>query len=67
MLEHIMIDGQHLNLFDAISNEEFEQLKKLGVDKIVFDWQALEESVDNELMGRKGLNTYLSSIINQSE
>lgn len=54
--------------FDAISNEEFEQLKKLGVDKIVFDWQALEESVDNELMGRKGLNTYLSqSLIRASK
>lgn len=24
------------------------------------DWQALEEAVDNDLMGRKGLNTYLS-------
>ena len=45
--------------FEAITRQEFETLKKLGLDKIVFDWQAFEETTDNELMGRKGLNTYL--------
>lgn len=45
--------------FSAITKQECERLKQIGLDKIVFDWQALEETVDNELMGRKGLNTYL--------
>ena len=45
--------------FTSISREEFEELKRLGLDKIVFDWQALDEQIDNELMGRKNLNTYL--------
>ena len=34
-------------------------LKQLGLDKIVFDWQAFEEKTDSTLMGRKGLYTYL--------
>ena len=45
--------------FEAITRQEFETLKQLGLDKIVFDWQAFEEATDNELMGRKGLNTCL--------
>ena len=45
--------------FGAITKQECEKLKQLGLDKIVFDLQALEEVVDNELMGRKRLNTYL--------
>ena len=45
--------------FDAITRQEFEKLKELGLDKIVFDWQALDTDIDNQLMGRKGLNTYL--------
>lgn len=48
-------------LFSAVTNQEFETMKQLDVDKIVFDWQALDEEIDNELMGRKGLNTYLMS------
>lgn len=52
------------NEFTSITKEEFEHLKKLGLDKIVFDWQALDERIDNELMGRKIINTcLLSSII----
>ena len=47
------------NTFTAITKQEFEKLKRLGLDKIVFDWQALDTDIDNELMGRKGLNTYL--------
>lgn len=51
------------NEFTSITKEEFEHLKKLGLDKIVFDWQALDERIDNELMGRKKINTYLLSSI----
>ena len=39
--------------FEGITRQEFEKLKQLGLDKIVFDWQAFEESADNEVMGRK--------------
>ena len=45
--------------FTAITRQEFKKLKELGLDKIVFDWQALDTDIDNELMGRKCLNTYL--------
>ena len=45
--------------FESITGHEFEKLKQLGLDKIVFDWQAFEEATDNELMGRKGLITCL--------
>ncbi len=45
--------------FEGIRREDFEKLKQLGLDKIVFDWQAFEETTDNELMGRKGLITCL--------
>lgn len=45
--------------FEGITRQEFEKLKQLGLDKIVFDWQTFEESTDNELMGRKGLITCL--------
>lgn len=55
-------------LFEAITREEFEKLKQLGVDKIVFDWQAFEEETDNELMGREQMLTFLeSSIIRASK
>ncbi len=45
--------------FGAITKQEFEKLRQLGLDKIVFDWQAFEEETDNYLMGRNALNTYL--------
>ncbi len=45
--------------FTSLTRQELEKIKELGVDKIVFDWQALDENIDNELMGRKALNTYL--------
>ena len=47
--------------FEAITRQEFETLKQLGLDKIVFDWQAFEETTDNELMGRKGLRNIKST------
>lgn len=46
-------------LFGAITKQECEKLKQIGLDKIVFDWQAVEEELDNELMERNGLHTYL--------
>lgn len=45
--------------FGAITKQDCEKMKQLGVDKIVFDWQALDEIIDNDLMGRKRLNDYL--------
>ncbi len=45
--------------FTSITRQELERLKKLDVNKIVFDWQALDEEIDNDLMGRKALNTDL--------
>lgn len=54
--------------FQGITRQELEELKKLGLDKIVFDWQALQTDIDNEIMGRKNLNTYLmDSLIRASK
>lgn len=39
--------------FWSISSEEMETLKSLGLDKIVFDFQAAEEQTYNMLMGSK--------------
>lgn len=36
--------------FTAITRQECEKLKELRLDKIVFDWQALDSDIDNELM-----------------
>ena len=36
--------------FTAITRQECEKLKELGLDKIVFDWQALDSDIDNNLM-----------------
>ena len=47
--------------FWSITRQEFEKLKLLGLDKIVFDCQASETEIDNELMGRKNLNICLFS------
>lgn len=38
--------------FSPITKAEFEYLKKLGLDKIVFDFQAYEHETDGYLMGR---------------
>lgn len=48
--------------FGAITKQDCEKLKQLGVNKIVFDWQALDEVIDNHLMGRKRLNDYLNFV-----
>ena len=43
--------------FSPISNGEFQMLKSLGLDKIVFDYQAAEEETYNMLMGTRSLMT----------
>lgn len=58
--EHYLNPGE----YTSISKEELGHLKELGLDKIVFDWQAVDEEIDNDLMGRKRTNTYaMTSII----
>ena len=51
------------NEFSAITLEETCKLKELGLDKIVFDWQAVTEKTDNELMGRNACIWYLMQSI----
>lgn len=46
--------------FWAISREEMQQLKYLGLDKIVFDLQAAKEETYNYLMGTKEMFGYVS-------
>lgn len=54
--------------FTSLTKQELEKIKELGVDKIVFDWQAVDEEIANEVMGRKALNTYLiDSLIRASK
>lgn len=45
--------------FGSISREEFAKLAAIGLDKIVFDYQAFREETDNYLMGRNRLHTSL--------
>ncbi|MBQ7104973.1 MAG: radical SAM protein [Bacilli bacterium] len=53
--------------FTNLSTEELQKLKDIGLDKIVFDWQALTEDNYNELMGTKKLLTsLLTSVIKAS-
>lgn len=40
------------NTFSSISKEELERMKSIGLDKIVFDYQAYEHETDEFLMGR---------------
>ena len=40
------------NTFSPIEKEELTKLKSLGLDKIVFDYQAYEHETDEYLMGR---------------
>lgn len=49
-----MIDGTD---YSGLSNEELQRLKALGLDKIVFDYQAAEEETYNQLMGTRELMT----------
>lgn len=52
------------NMFTSLTYEELKHLKDIGLDKIVFDYQAYEEDSYNELMGTKNLlDKLLLSII----
>ena len=56
------------NEISAITIEELYKLKELGLDKIVFDWQAVTEKTDNELMGRNScIWNLMQSIIRQKK
>lgn len=47
------------NTYTCLTKKDCENLKQLGLDKIVFDFQTANSAIDNELMGRKNLNHYL--------
>lgn len=53
----------------GISEETFKQLKDLGLDKIVFDFQAYESDTDHIIMGREetARQALFDSIINASK
>lgn len=46
--------------FTCISTEEIKRLKELGLDKIVFDFQAGNEETYNKIMGTKNYFTLLA-------
>ena len=43
--------------FEGITRQEFEKLKQLGLDKIVFDWQAFKE-MSIETMEKYGIKLH---------
>lgn len=47
--------------FTCISTEEMKKLKELGLDKIVFDFQAGDPEVYNQIMGTKNYYSHLAS------
>ena len=47
--------------FSSITTEEMKKLKQLGLDKIVFDFQAGDPDTYNEIMGTKNYYPYLAS------
>lgn len=47
--------------FTSASSEEMKRLKELGLDKIVFDFQAGDPDVYNQIMGTKNYYTHLVS------
>jgi len=54
--------------FSPITKEEMKRLKELGLDKIVFDFQAYEHETDQYLMGRnrEKHSCLLDSLLNAS-
>ena len=58
--DNLLNGSIEITLLNRIYKDKLcEKLKQLGLDKIVFDWQAFEEETDATVMGRKGLYTYL--------
>ena len=47
--------------FTSVSSEEMKKLKELGLDKIVFDFQAGNPEIYNQIMGTRNYYTYLAS------
>ena len=58
----------HPPLFSSITKKELELLKSIGLDKIVFDYQAYEHETDEYLMGRNRqmYTCLLDSLLNAS-
>lgn len=58
----------HPSLFSPITKEELWLLKSIGLDKIVFDYQAYEHETDEYLMGRNRqmYSCLLDSLLNVS-
>lgn len=50
-------------MFSSITKEELEELKKLGLDKIVFDFQGAERETYDYLMGSNNFTLVAQSII----
>ena len=59
---------KHTPLFSCITKEELKLLKSMGLDKIVFDFQAYEHETDEYLMGRNRQkhSCLLDSLLNAS-
>ncbi|HOZ54799.1 MAG TPA: radical SAM protein [Clostridia bacterium] len=54
--------------YGSITKNDLIKLNNIGLDKIVFDFQALEEEIDNDLMGRNKLNRLLcESLVKASQ
>ena len=58
----------YLSLFSSITKQELSILKSIGLDKIVFDYQAYEHETDEYLMGRNRQKhlCLLDSLLNAS-
>lgn len=58
----------HPSIFCSITKEELYSLKNMGLDKIVFDYQAYEHETDEYLMGRdrQKHSCLLDSLMNAS-
>jgi len=54
------------NEFGELQRKELDKLKQLGLDKIVFDYQAAEEETYNMLMGTRNFITMLMKSIVQA-
>ncbi len=64
---HIQKMIDQLGKFDCVSQNEFAELERLGLNKVVFDLQAAEVDEYNNLMGTKDSFTYiLKSILHAS-
>ena len=47
--------------FTSLSTDDVKKIKKLGLDKIVFDFQAGTPEIYNKIMGTRSYYTYLAS------